>query len=92
MKLIVSGGFLADPATQYPTIFGKNTFLGGKDGVQWMINYPYLLPNLVSACFLICSAMVIIFGLEEVCSLLFDSTQLTCSDTLHPERQSRLGH
>jgi hypothetical protein len=31
-----------------------------------MIKYPYLLPNLVSAMFLISSALVVILGLEEV--------------------------
>jgi hypothetical protein len=64
--LTITGGFLADPISQYPGIFGKNTFLGGATGVQWMIDYPYALPNLVSACFLMSSACVIIFGLEEV--------------------------
>jgi MFS family permease len=60
------GGFLADPAGSYPSLFGKNSFFGGTDGVQWMIKYPYALPNLVSAMFLIGSAFIIILGLEEV--------------------------
>jgi hypothetical protein len=60
------GGFLADPVNAYPGLFGKNSFFGGADGVWWMIKWPYALPNLVSACFLIGSALVVVMGLEEV--------------------------
>jgi len=60
------GGFLADPVTAYPGLFGKNSFFGGENGVQWMTKYPYALPNVVSAIFLISSALVVILGLEEV--------------------------
>lgn len=34
------GGFLSNPATQYPDVFGK---------VQILINYPYLLPCMVAS-------------------------------------------
>lgn len=60
------GGLLAEPATSYPWLFGPGSILGGEHGVQWMLKYPYALPNLASACFLISSALVVILGLEEV--------------------------
>lgn len=51
------GGVLADPASNYPDLFGH---------VPWMIKYPYALPNLVSAGFMLWSASLVFFGLEEV--------------------------
>jgi hypothetical protein len=60
------GGLLADPAGMYPGVFGPGSFLGGEDGVQWMIKWPYLLPNLASAIFIFFSACTVILGLEEV--------------------------
>jgi hypothetical protein len=62
----IIGGLLAEPVTNYPGLFGPGSLIGGKDGVQWMMNYPYALPNLISACFLLGSAFVVILGLEEV--------------------------
>ncbi|KAF2275307.1 MFS general substrate transporter [Westerdykella ornata] len=66
----ILGGILADPVASYPALFGPNSLLGGKSGVQWMIRWPYALPNLVSAVFLFISACGIIFFLEETHQLL----------------------
>lgn len=62
----VLGGLLADPVTNYPGVFGKNSTLGGQDGVWWLQYWPYALPNIISAIFLLGSALAVIFGLEEV--------------------------
>jgi hypothetical protein len=51
------GGVLADPAHSYPDTFG---------GIAWLIKYPYAAPNLVSAVFMLWSASLVFFGLEEV--------------------------
>ena len=59
------GGFLADPIHSFPKVFGPGSILGGKHGVWWMTHWPYALPNLVSACFILISALGIIFGLDE---------------------------
>jgi len=32
----------------------------------WMLNYPYALPNLITAIFLLCSTLLMLFTLEEV--------------------------
>ncbi|KAH7017253.1 major facilitator superfamily transporter [Ilyonectria destructans] len=58
-------GFLAEPITSLPGIFGPGSFFGGKDGVQWMAKFPYALPNLFSALILITAALGIILGLDE---------------------------
>jgi hypothetical protein len=59
------GGLLADPVGSYPSIFGPGSPLGGKDGVHWMTKYPYALPNLISAIFLLSSCLAVLFFLEE---------------------------
>ncbi|KAK6509178.1 hypothetical protein TWF481_003939 [Arthrobotrys musiformis] len=59
------GGLLASPIESLPGIFGPGSWLGGKDGVWWMKEYPYALPNIVSACFLTFSFFLATFGLEE---------------------------
>ncbi|GME27581.1 putative mfs multidrug transporter protein [Neofusicoccum parvum] len=69
----ILGGLLADPVASYPRLFGPGSVFGGKDGVGWMTKWPYALPNLVSAVFLFCSAMAIIFGLEETHEALQDN-------------------
>jgi hypothetical protein len=61
---------MADPVGSYPSIFGPNSLIGGKDGVHWMTKWPYALPNLMSASFLFASAMGVIFFLEETDELL----------------------
>ena len=62
----VLGGILANPVENYPSVFGENSLLGGKQGVWWLKHWPYALPNLLSALFLFVSAVGVIFGLEEV--------------------------
>lgn len=61
----VLSGFLADPINSLPSVFGPGSILGGKNGVGWMISFPYALPNLVSAIILTSAACGIIFGLDE---------------------------
>lgn len=67
MKL---GGLLADPVGSYPSTFGPGSKIGGKDGVGWMIKYPYALPNIMSAAFLFISAFSVTLFLEETSELL----------------------
>ena len=62
----ILGGLLSDPVESYPRVFGKNSVLGGSEGVWWMEHWPYALPNLISAVFLFGSAAAVVFGLEEV--------------------------
>ena len=85
----IIGGYLAEPVKAFPWLFGPGSFIGGEHGVRWMINYPYALPNLLSAAFLIGSALCVIFGLEEVDSNVTDIVRNTnmlrhtiCSATL----------
>ncbi|KAL0261476.1 hypothetical protein SLS55_002906 [Diplodia seriata] len=68
----ILGGLLADPVGNYPYLFGPGSLVGGKNGVGWMTKWPYALPNLVSAVFLFCSSMAILFGLEETHEALQD--------------------
>uniref|UniRef100_A0A093VZV7 Putative membrane protein n=1 Tax=Talaromyces marneffei PM1 TaxID=1077442 RepID=A0A093VZV7_TALMA len=64
------GGFLAEPVTSFPGLFGPGSLLGGKDGIWWMRHWPYALPNLVSAVFIISAWAGIFFGLEETHEVL----------------------
>lgn len=66
----ILGGLLADPVGSYPSIFGPDSLLGGKNGVYWMIKWPYALPNLMSAIFLFASACAVILSLEETDEIL----------------------
>lgn len=52
----VLGGVLSDPAGSYPSLFGH---------VKFLQDYPYAVPNLVSAVFLFLATMSIWLGLEE---------------------------
>ncbi|KAK5064433.1 hypothetical protein LTR84_000266 [Exophiala bonariae] len=61
----ILGGFLADPIASFPNVFGPGSAIGGKDGVEWMTSFPYALPNLVSAFFILVGALCVIFGLDE---------------------------
>ncbi|CAI6332037.1 unnamed protein product [Periconia digitata] len=65
----ILGGILADPVGSYPSVFGPGSSLGGRDGVHWMIKWPYALPNLLSAVFLLVAALSIFFFLEETSEL-----------------------
>lgn len=62
----ILGGVLADPVGSYPGLFGPGSAIGGKNGVWWMTQWPYALPNLVSAVFLCCSMLAVTLLLEEV--------------------------
>ena len=53
----IMGGLLADPAGNYPSLFGD---------IAWMKKYPYALPNLVNAVILFAALTGIFFGLNEV--------------------------
>ncbi|KAF2485499.1 major facilitator superfamily domain-containing protein [Neohortaea acidophila] len=59
------GGLLADPVGNYPGLFGPGSALGGEDGVYWLTRWPYALPNVVNACFLLVSALALVLGLQE---------------------------
>ncbi len=63
----ILGGFLSDPVSSYPSVFGEDSLFGGEKGVYWLKHWPYALPNLMSAVFLFVSAIGVVFGLEEVC-------------------------
>ncbi|KAM5341207.1 hypothetical protein ACJ41O_015316 [Fusarium nematophilum] len=58
-------GFLAEPVTSLPSIFGPGSIFGGAKGVQWMMEFPYALPNLVCAIILSSAALLVLLGLEE---------------------------
>ncbi|KAL2072061.1 hypothetical protein VTL71DRAFT_11404 [Oculimacula yallundae] len=62
----ILGGMLADPAGTYPKTFGH---------VDFFKRYPYALPNIVSAFFLICANLGVFFGLAE------GNTDLSSSNT-----------
>jgi MFS family permease len=64
------GGWLADPVSSYPGVFGPGGSLGGKEGVEWLARFPYALPNVINACFLSGAALGILFGLEETLDAL----------------------
>lgn len=66
------GGWLADPVGSYPGVFGPGGSIGGEEGVGWLMRFPYALPNVINACFLLGSAMGILFGLEETLEALRD--------------------
>ncbi|ODH19891.1 hypothetical protein ACO22_06061 [Paracoccidioides brasiliensis] len=61
----ILGGILADPVRNYPGVFGPGSLLGGEDGVWWMKEWPYALPNLVSAMIILASTVAVFFGLDE---------------------------
>lgn len=53
----ILGGVLADPAASYPTVFGKTKFF---------LDFPYAMPNLLSALFLLSASLIAWLCLEEV--------------------------
>lgn len=64
----ILGGLLADPANSYPNAFGK---------IEFFRQFPYALPNLVSAFFLCSAATAAWLCLEEVSGpFTFSSTSL----------------
>lgn len=66
------GGLLANPADQYPGVFGPDGSLGAK----WLRDWPYALPNVVNAIFLLISATALAFGLEETLYSLRDKPDI----------------
>jgi hypothetical protein len=58
------GGVLADPATTLPGLFGPSA----EFGMEWLRTYPYALIGVINATFLIITAALVFFGLEEECS------------------------
>lgn len=58
-------GYLADPINSLPWLFGPGSIFGGPDGVRWMRDFPYALPNIVCASILITSAFAVFVGLDE---------------------------
>ncbi|KAF2009516.1 MFS general substrate transporter [Aaosphaeria arxii CBS 175.79] len=65
----ILGGLLADPVGSYPSVFGPGSPLGGKDGVYWMTKWPYALPTVVNAAFLLFSSFMVLLFLEETSEL-----------------------
>lgn len=61
----ILGGFLADPVNSFPSIFGPDSLIGGKNGVKWLADFPYALPNVVSSFFILSSAIALVLGLDE---------------------------
>ncbi|KAE8147963.1 major facilitator superfamily domain-containing protein [Aspergillus avenaceus] len=61
----VLGGMLADPVKSYPLLFGPGSVFGGKGGVEWMQYWPFALPNLLSALFILISLIAVFLGLDE---------------------------
>jgi hypothetical protein len=62
----ILGGSLADPVRSFPRIFGPGSLFGGKEGVWWMQQWPYALPNVLSAFFIFFSVLAVFLGLDEV--------------------------
>ena len=62
----VLGGLLAEPVESYPQVFGVHSLLGGSHGVSWLAKYPFALPNMLNAFFLLCSAAGVVLFLQEV--------------------------
>ncbi len=56
------GGYLSRPAEQYPGVFGKGKWAGL--GGLW-VEYPFLLPCLVSACITVGSIVLGVVALDE---------------------------
>ena len=59
------GGLLSDPVRNYPGLFGRNSTFGGDDGVQWLIKFPYAVPNLFCTLLLLADALLVWLGLRE---------------------------
>jgi hypothetical protein len=57
----ILGGILSDPAGNYPNVFGH---------IEFLKQFPYAAPNLLSAFFLFSAFMGIWLGLEEVGQLV----------------------
>ena len=60
------GGSMADLFKLYPGLFGPGSKLGGSEGVSWMKEWPFALPNLFNALVVFMAMLAVLFGLEEV--------------------------
>ncbi|KAK5788808.1 hypothetical protein VI817_009766 [Penicillium citrinum] len=61
----ILGGSLADPVNSFPWLFGAGSILGGEKGIWWMKQWPYALPNVLSAIFIFLSLIAVFLGLDE---------------------------
>src|ERR1700753_3983923 len=64
---VLLGGF-ADPAKQYPKVFGN---------IKFFLDYPYAAPTIVSGILVLSALFVTIFFVEEVHPLLRSLIKLT---------------
>ncbi|SMR44174.1 unnamed protein product [Zymoseptoria tritici ST99CH_3D1] len=58
-------GYLVDPVVNLAGYFGKNSLLGGAEGILWMERYPYAVANLMSTVLLFAEALLVYYGLQE---------------------------
>ncbi|KAI1189166.1 major facilitator superfamily domain-containing protein [Nemania serpens] len=58
------GGLLADPVLTLPGLFGE----GAIWDFDWIVRYPYALPNLINTVTLAITGLIAFFGLEETSS------------------------
>ncbi|GJC88636.1 putative membrane protein YCR023C [Colletotrichum liriopes] len=58
-------GFLADPVNTLPGLFGPGSLFGGANGVEWLKNFPYALPNLLCSVILGTASLGVLLGLDE---------------------------
>lgn len=66
MSYSAIGGLTADPVSNYKKLFGPGSIIGGEFGVQWMVEYPFALANILSAIFIVLAGVFVVLGLEEV--------------------------
>ncbi|KAM4060173.1 major facilitator superfamily protein [Hirsutella rhossiliensis] len=59
------GGFLADPAASHPRPLQTEGFLRGSNAAQWLLKWPFALPNVFNGTCMIACAALLTFGLEE---------------------------
>lgn len=59
------GGWLQDPSHTFPKVFGPHSLFGGEEGARWLTRFPYALPNLISAAFLLGSVLLVVLCLKE---------------------------
>ncbi|KAF3941842.1 hypothetical protein ABW19_dt0202328 [Dactylella cylindrospora] len=62
------GGLLATPTKSLPWLFGEHGLFnvsGNKEGVAWMVKYPFALPTMVNAIALSIALVLAVCGLKE---------------------------
>ncbi|KAK3349477.1 major facilitator superfamily domain-containing protein [Lasiosphaeria hispida] len=62
------GGLLAEPVVNLPWLFGPGGLMnwaGNKQGVQWLLDYPYVLPAVLNAAMLGFAFLLAVFWLRE---------------------------